>query len=93
MNRELEALENAMPAAIEALAVGGRLVVMAYQSLEDRIVKREFARGSEVTAPPGMPIVPEDQQPYLQLLTRGAERATESEISETGAPSPCACAL
>lgn len=88
VNRELEALENAMPAAIEALAVGGRLVVMAYQSLEDRIVKREFARGSEVTAPPGMPIVPEDQQPYLQLLTRGAERATEAEISENRRAKP-----
>ena len=79
VNRELEVLEAAMDAAIEGVAVGGRVVVMSYHSLEDRIVKRAFAAGAETTAPPGLPVVPENQQPYLRLLTRGAEKASPEE--------------
>lgn len=88
VNSELEVLQRAIPAAIEALGLSGRLVVMSYQSLEDRIVKREFARGSEITTPPQMPIVPEEQQPYLRLLTRGAERASEREIAQNQRAKP-----
>lgn len=79
VNRELEVLEAAMPRAIEGTAVGGRVVVMSYHSLEDRIVKRAFAAGAESSAPVGLPIVPEDDAPYLRLLTRGAEQASPSE--------------
>jgi len=51
VNGELEVLERAVPASIETLAVGGRIVVEAYQSLEDRIVKRAFAAGATSSAP------------------------------------------
>lgn len=79
VNRELEVLEQAMPAAIEGTRVGGRVVVMAYQSLEDRIVKTAFAAGATSQAPPGLPVVPDQDQPYLRLLTRGAEKASATE--------------
>ena len=79
VNRELEVLEQAMPAAIEGTRVGGRIVVMAYQSLEDRIVKTAFAAAATSQAPPGLPIVPDQDQPYLRLLTRGAEKAPAAE--------------
>ena len=79
VNRELEVLERAMPRAVEATAVGGRIVVMSYHSLEDRIVKRSFAAGAESTAPVGLPVIPDDDLPYLRLLTRGAETASPAE--------------
>jgi 16S rRNA (cytosine1402-N4)-methyltransferase len=82
VNDELGVLERALPAAITALRVGGRLVVLAYQSLEDRIVKRNFAAGASVTAPVDLPVVPERDQPQLKLLTRGAEQASDLEIAE-----------
>jgi 16S rRNA (cytosine1402-N4)-methyltransferase len=82
VNDELGALERAMPAAVAALRVGGRLVVLAYHSLEDRIVKRTFAAGAAVTAPADLPVVPEEHQPRLRLLTRGAEQASEAEEAE-----------
>ncbi|HVS68958.1 MAG TPA: 16S rRNA (cytosine(1402)-N(4))-methyltransferase RsmH [Mycobacteriales bacterium] len=81
VNDELGVLERALPAAITALRVGGRLVVLAYQSLEDRIVKRAFAAGSTVTTPVDLPVIPEQDLPQLKLLTRGAEQASEAEIA------------
>ena len=81
VNHELEVLARALPAAVEAVAVGGRVVVMAYQSLEDRLVKHEFARGATSSAPPGLPVEPESHRPYLRLLTRGAERADDAELA------------
>jgi 16S rRNA (cytosine1402-N4)-methyltransferase len=82
VNDELGALERALPAAVTALRLGGRLVVLAYQSLEDRIVKRTFAAGATSPAPPDLPIVPPEALPKLRLLTRGAEQADEREIAE-----------
>lgn len=79
VNRELEVLERAIPAAMEATEVGGRVVVMAYHSLEDRIVKRAFAAGAEVQSPAGLPVIPDEDQPYVRLLTRGAEQASDAE--------------
>ncbi len=79
VNRELEGLERAVPAAIDVLAVGGRIVVEAYHSLEDRIVKRAFAAGATSSAPQGLPVEPETHKPYLRLLTRGAEEAPPEE--------------
>ena len=81
VNTELEILEQALPRAIEALAVGGRIVVESYQSLEDRLVKRRLAEGATSQAPPGLPVEPESDRPYLRLLTRGAEGADEREQS------------
>lgn len=80
VNGELDALQRALPAALDALAVGGRIVVMSYQSLEDRLVKRAFGAGAAPEVPPGLPVVPVDRQPWLRLLTRGAEKASEGEI-------------
>ncbi|MGF0116456.1 16S rRNA (cytosine(1402)-N(4))-methyltransferase RsmH [Promicromonospora sp. Marseille-Q5078] len=80
VNGELEVLERAVPAAIEALATDGRIVVEAYQSLEDRIVKRALARGTTSSAPAGLPVEPETHKPYLEALTRGAEEADEAEL-------------
>jgi 16S rRNA (cytosine1402-N4)-methyltransferase len=72
-------LERAIPAAIDALEVGGRIVVMSYQSLEDRIVKREFQTRSTSTAPRGLPVELPEHRPELKLLTRGAELAADDE--------------
>lgn len=79
VNQELAVLERAIPAAIDALEVGGRMVVLSYQSLEDRIVKREVQRRSVSTAPRGLPVELPEHRPELKLLVRGAELATDDE--------------
>jgi 16S rRNA (cytosine1402-N4)-methyltransferase len=80
VNGEIEVLERAVPAAIDVLAVDGRIVVESYHSLEDRIVKRAIARGTTSSAPPGLPVEPETHRPYLEALTRGAEEADATEL-------------
>jgi 16S rRNA (cytosine1402-N4)-methyltransferase len=91
VNGELSVLERAIPDAVKALAVGGRIVVLSYHSLEDRLVKQVFAAGAATTAPPGLPVVPEQYQPRLKLLTRGAELPTEEEIAENRRAAPARC--
>jgi 16S rRNA (cytosine1402-N4)-methyltransferase len=80
VNDELSALRRALPAAVNAVRVGGRVVVMSYHSLEDRITKQVFAGVTRSTVPPDLPFVPEGQEPALRLVTRGAEKATAQEI-------------
>jgi 16S rRNA (cytosine1402-N4)-methyltransferase len=80
VNDELGVLRRAVPAAIDSLAVGGRVVVESYHSLEDRLVKRAFAAVTRLDVPPDLPFVPPDMEPALRLLTRGAERADADEI-------------
>jgi 16S rRNA (cytosine1402-N4)-methyltransferase len=82
VNDELGVLRRAIPAAIDALAVGGRVVVMSYHSLEDRMVKQELAARSRSTVPEDLPVVPDEYLPELRLLTRGAEKASDTEIAE-----------
>lgn len=81
VNAELEALRVAIPAALAALAVGGRIVVLSYQSLEDRIVKRAFAAQSTDRTPLDLPVPLASAAPTLRLLTRGAETATVEEVA------------
>jgi 16S rRNA (cytosine1402-N4)-methyltransferase len=82
VNDELSVLRRAVPAAGAAIGVGGRVVVLAYHSLEDRLVKQAFAEQTRSHVPPDLPLVPEGHEPALRLLTRGAEKASESEIAE-----------
>lgn len=79
VNDELGVWERACAAAIDALAVGGRIVVLSYHSLEDRITKRTFAAGATSSAPTGLPVELPEHEPYLRLLTRGAEEASPAE--------------
>ncbi|GAA4806014.1 16S rRNA (cytosine(1402)-N(4))-methyltransferase RsmH [Nocardioides caeni] len=82
VNDELRVLERAMPAAVEAIGVGGRVVVESYHSLEDRLVKRVFADATRSTVPDDLPFVPEGAEPSYRLVTRGSELADEGEIEE-----------
>jgi 16S rRNA (cytosine1402-N4)-methyltransferase len=82
VNSELEILEETIPAVIESLRVGGRVVVLSYQSLEDRIVKQALVAASTSSAPIELPIELAEHAPVLRLLVRGAEMASEQEIQE-----------
>ncbi|WP_295012821.1 16S rRNA (cytosine(1402)-N(4))-methyltransferase RsmH [uncultured Microbacterium sp.] len=79
VNHELNVLADAIPAAMDALTVGGRIVVMSYQSLEDRLVKQAFAAASASTAPAGLPVELPEHAPRFRTLTKGAEQADEAE--------------
>jgi len=79
VNQELAVLERAIPSALKALNVGGRLVVMSYQSLEDRIVKTFFAEATQGSTPLGLPIDLPNSAAKFKLLLNGSEAA---EISE-----------
>ncbi|MGO2037484.1 MAG: 16S rRNA (cytosine(1402)-N(4))-methyltransferase RsmH [Brevibacterium sp.] len=79
VNDELGVLRTALPAALEALHIGGVAVIESYQSLEDTIVKKIFRTAATTQAPPDMPVVPEELQPWLKEIIRGAEQADEEE--------------
>jgi len=81
VNGELAAVRAAIPAALDALRLGGRIVVLAYHSLEDRIVKQAFAELAKDTTPPDLPMPLPGRGPQLRLLTRGAEPASDAEIA------------
>ncbi|RRR42019.1 16S rRNA (cytosine(1402)-N(4))-methyltransferase RsmH [Mycolicibacter terrae] len=80
VNGELDSLRDALPAALDALAVGGRIAVMSYQSLEDRIVKQLFAAVTTSRTPVDLPVELPGDKPRFTALTRGAERAQPDEV-------------
>jgi 16S rRNA (cytosine1402-N4)-methyltransferase len=80
VNQELALLEIAIPAALEALDIKGRLVVMAYQSLEDKIVKSALAVITESKTPRGLPIDLPNSAAKYSLVMRGSEAASDEEI-------------
>jgi 16S rRNA (cytosine1402-N4)-methyltransferase len=81
VNQELEILESAIPAAIDALEIGGRLLVLAYHSLEDRIVKQAIVQAASSSAPIDLPFELPEHAPVLKLVIKGAEQATLQEIA------------
>lgn len=81
VNDELGCVERALPGWLGRTGMGGRVVVMAYHSLEDRIVKRTFASATQAAVPPDLPVIPPDARPAFRLLGRGAGIASPTEIS------------
>ncbi len=88
VNGELDALRHAMPAALEALATDGRIVVLAYQSLEDRIVKKVFTQATTSSTPPDLPVELPGHGPQFMSLTRGAQRAGDAEVQQNPRSAP-----
>ncbi|MDP9022118.1 MAG: 16S rRNA (cytosine(1402)-N(4))-methyltransferase RsmH, partial [Actinomycetota bacterium] len=82
VNAELEALEASLPQALPRLRAGGVCVVLAYHSLEDRIVKRTFADAARgCICPPRLPVCGCGRQPLVQVLTRRPERPRDAEVA------------
>jgi 16S rRNA (cytosine1402-N4)-methyltransferase len=88
VNGELDALHRVLPAALDAVAVGGRIVTLAYHSLEDRAVKRALAGRTADTTPRGLPVSLEQARPQFRLLTRGAERPAADELADNPRAAP-----
>lgn len=82
VNDELAVLRRAIPAAIDAINVGGRVVVESYHSLEDRLVKRAFTAVTRLDVPDDLPFIPAGSEPAFRNVTRGAEQADEHEIEQ-----------
>ncbi len=80
VNQELAVLERAIPQAISAIRIGGRLVVMSYQSLEDKIVKKAFTEVIASHSPLGLPFDLPNSAASYKLVINGSESATDAEI-------------
>jgi 16S rRNA (cytosine1402-N4)-methyltransferase len=83
VNEELESLERSLPTALRLLRPGGRIAVISFHSLEDRIVKRFFAAQARgCTCPPDLPVCVCGKEPTLRLVTRKAVRPSPAETAE-----------
>ncbi len=83
VNHELESVEKALPVAIKLLAPGGRLAVVAFHSLEDRLVKQYFRRESQdCICPPGQPVCTCGHLASLREITRRPIQAQEAEVNQ-----------
>ena len=82
VNDELGAIERALPQALESASIGGRIVVMSFQSLEDRIVKEIFAEASTSKSPRELPIELPEFAAKFALVFNSSEKPTENEIIE-----------
>jgi 16S rRNA (cytosine1402-N4)-methyltransferase len=83
VNKELDALETVLPGAVQALRPGGRLAVLTYHSLEDRIVKRFFVEGArDCTCPPDFPVCVCGARASLRFVTRKPIRPGDAELAQ-----------
>lgn len=82
VNDELHILEQALPRALSCIRVGGRLVVEAYQSLEDRVVKHIIRQGSRAQVPADLPFIPPGTEPPLREITHKVIKASEQDIQD-----------
>lgn len=80
VNDELRGWENTVDTALDTLAVDGRLAVLSFHSLEDRITKQAFARACRSTAPAGLPVELPEHLPEFELLLRGASTPSATEL-------------
>jgi 16S rRNA (cytosine1402-N4)-methyltransferase len=81
VNDELAVWRRAIDAAIDVLALHGRIAVLSYHSLEDRVTKRAFTAGATSSTPPGLPVELPEHAAYLSLVTRGAEEPSDAEVT------------
>ncbi|GAA3696504.1 16S rRNA (cytosine(1402)-N(4))-methyltransferase RsmH [Zhihengliuella alba] len=82
VNEELDVLERAIPAALGSTTLGGRVVVMSYHSLEDKITKKYFQKVCASSAPVGFPVELEEHKARFRNLVKGTDKPTEQEIEE-----------
>lgn len=82
VNDELGAIERAIPQALDRIVTGGRVVVMSFQSLEDRIIKEYFAEASTSKSPRALPVELPEYAAKFKLVFNSSEKPTEAEVAE-----------